>query len=158
MTARTSTGFVRTLGVLELLAAIGLILPAALGIVPVLVPVTAVCWVLLMVGAIITHLRAGEAGFIVLNPVYLGLAGFVAWGRWDRSPSPADSRADPPRSARRSGPGGPVGDGLGPQDGPAGSPWRMSRTATQLRHLGGGAVRLRGRRHHDARARPAPRR
>jgi hypothetical protein len=30
-----------------------------LDIAPVLVPVTAVCWVLLMVGAMITHLRYG---------------------------------------------------------------------------------------------------
>ncbi|MEV7970702.1 DoxX family protein [Sphaerisporangium sp. NPDC088356] len=47
-TADASVGFVRTLGVLELLAAVGLILPAALDIAPVLVPVTAVCWILLM--------------------------------------------------------------------------------------------------------------
>ncbi|MFG3620937.1 DoxX family protein [Nocardia sp. NPDC047654] len=80
-TGHTSVGFVKTLGVIEILAAAGLILPAALDIAPVLVPVTAVCWVLLMIGAIITHLREGEAKFIVLNLVYLALAAYVAWGR-----------------------------------------------------------------------------
>ncbi|BBC34912.1 hypothetical protein SGFS_062060 [Streptomyces graminofaciens] len=75
-------GFVKTLGVLELLAALGLILPAALGVAPVLVPVTAVCWVALMVGAMITHGRLGEAGLVVLNLFYLALAVFVAWGRF----------------------------------------------------------------------------
>ena len=47
--------FVKTLGVLELLAVVGLILPAVVDAAPVLVPITAVCWVLLMVGAMITH-------------------------------------------------------------------------------------------------------
>lgn len=81
-TEDAGVGFVKTLGVLELLAAAGLILPAALGIAPVLVPVTAVCWVLLMVGAMSTHGRRGESAFVVLNLVYLALAAFVAWGRF----------------------------------------------------------------------------
>ncbi|MEV7094258.1 DoxX family protein [Amycolatopsis sp. NPDC051045] len=81
-TAGAGAGFVKTLGVLELLAALGLILPAATGIAPVLVPVTAVCWVLLMVGAMITHVRHGSAGFVALNLVYLAVAAFVAWGRF----------------------------------------------------------------------------
>jgi hypothetical protein len=85
-TEHASTGFIRTLGVLELLAAVGLILPAVLDIAPVLVPVTAVCWVLLMVGAMVAHLRVGEARFIVLNLVYLGLAAYVAWGRFGPAP------------------------------------------------------------------------
>ena len=60
----------------------GLILPAALDLAPVLVPVTAVCWVLLMVGAMITHSRRGETEFAMLNLIYLALAAFVAWGRF----------------------------------------------------------------------------
>ncbi|WP_433654161.1 DoxX family protein [Nocardia sp. CA-128927] len=75
-------GFVRTLGVLELLAAVGLTLPAVLDIAPVLVPVTAVCWVVLMVGAMITHYRQGEIKFVAVNLVYLALAVFIAWGRF----------------------------------------------------------------------------
>ncbi|MEU1590844.1 DoxX family protein [Micromonospora sp. NPDC005710] len=85
-TADASVGFVKTLGVLELLAAVGLILPAVLDIAPVLVPVTAICWVLLMVGAMITHLRLGEGTFVALNLVYLALAAFVAWGRLGPEP------------------------------------------------------------------------
>jgi hypothetical protein len=80
-TGDAGVGFVKTLGVLELLAAAGLILPAVVGIAPVLVPVTAVCWVLLMVGAMITHLRHGGFNrFVVLNLIYLALAAFIAWG------------------------------------------------------------------------------
>ncbi|MGC5310060.1 DoxX family protein [Micromonospora zamorensis] len=85
-TETASAGFVKTLGVLETLAAVGLILPAVLDIAPVLVPVTAVCWVLLMIGAMITHLRHNEAKFIVLNLFYLALAAFVAWGRLGPEP------------------------------------------------------------------------
>jgi hypothetical protein len=43
-TEEHSSRFVTTLGVLELLAVAGLILPAALDVAPVLVPITAVCW------------------------------------------------------------------------------------------------------------------
>ncbi|MFD7057002.1 DoxX family protein [Streptomyces mirabilis] len=81
-TEDAGAGFVKTLGVLELLAAVGLILPAAVGIAPVLAPVTAVCWVLLMAGAMITHGRRGEFPYVVLNLVCLVLAAFVAWGRF----------------------------------------------------------------------------
>jgi hypothetical protein len=85
-TANASPGFVKTLGVLELLAAVGLVLPVVLDIAPVIVPVTAVCWVLLMVGAMITHGRLGQFTFVVLNSVYLALAAFVAWGRFGYAP------------------------------------------------------------------------
>jgi hypothetical protein len=71
-----SVGFVKTLGALELLAAVGLILPGALDIAPVLVPV------LLMVGATIVHLRRHETVPAVLNVVFLTMAAFVAWGRF----------------------------------------------------------------------------
>ncbi|TLS43064.1 DoxX family protein [Streptomyces montanus] len=81
-TEEVGAGFVKTLGVLELLAALGLILPAAVGIAPVLAPVTAVCWVVLMAGAMVTHGRLGESKFVVLNLIYLALAAFIAWGRF----------------------------------------------------------------------------
>jgi len=78
----SSVGFVKTLGILELLAAVGLILPAVLDIVPIMVPVTAVCWVVLMIGAMITHGRYSQFKLVLLNAVYLALAAFVAWGRF----------------------------------------------------------------------------
>jgi hypothetical protein len=77
-----SPGFVRTLGVLELLAAIGLILPAAVEVAPVMVPVTAVCWVALMVGAMITHGRLGQFKLVMVNVAYLVLAVSIAVGRF----------------------------------------------------------------------------
>ncbi|MFV2103619.1 DoxX family protein [Micromonospora sp. LOL_024] len=81
-----SVGFVKTLGVLELLAAVGLILPAVLDIAPFMVPVTAVCWVLLMVGAMITHGRLGQFTLAMLNLAYIALAAFIAWGRFSLEP------------------------------------------------------------------------
>src|SRR5262245_45610728 len=77
-----SAGTIKAIGALEVLAAVGLILPAALDIAPVLVPLAAVGLVLLMVGAIITHVRRHDgAQAIVVNLVLLALAAFVAWGR-----------------------------------------------------------------------------
>jgi uncharacterized membrane protein YphA (DoxX/SURF4 family) len=77
-----SAGAVKAIGALEVLAAIGLILPAALDIVPVLVPMAALGLVLLMIGAAITHLRRGESQMIVINLVLLVLAAVVAWARF----------------------------------------------------------------------------
>jgi uncharacterized membrane protein YphA (DoxX/SURF4 family) len=77
-----SPGMIKTIGALELLAAIGLILPAALDIAPVLVPLAAVGLILVMVGAAITHVRRKENQAIVINVVLLALAAVVAWGRF----------------------------------------------------------------------------
>jgi uncharacterized membrane protein YphA (DoxX/SURF4 family) len=77
-----SAGTVRTIGVLEVLAAVGLILPAALDIVPVLVPLAALGLVVVMIGAVITHARRREPTSIVINLVLLLLAALVAWGRF----------------------------------------------------------------------------
>ena len=85
-TAHASVGFVKMLGVLELLAAVGLILPGVLDIGTVMVPVTALCWVALMIGAMITHIRLGQARFVALNLIYLALAAFIAWGRLGPEP------------------------------------------------------------------------
>jgi hypothetical protein len=73
---------VKALGVIDVLAGIGLVLPAALGIVPVLVPVAAAGVVLLMAGAVIVRLRHGAARAIVFDLTYLALAGFVAVARF----------------------------------------------------------------------------
>jgi VIT1/CCC1 family predicted Fe2+/Mn2+ transporter len=72
----------KAIGALELLAAAALILPAALDIAPVLVPLAATGAVLLFVGAVITRLRRGEKATIVADLVYLAMAAFVAWGRF----------------------------------------------------------------------------
>lgn len=77
-----SAGTVKVIGVLEILAASGLILPAVLRIVPMLVPVAAIGAVLLMAGAVFAHGRRGEAQGVVTGLVVLAMAVFVAWGRF----------------------------------------------------------------------------
>jgi uncharacterized membrane protein YphA (DoxX/SURF4 family) len=77
-----SPGTVKLIGALEVLAAVGLILPAALDVVPVLVPLAAVGLVALMIGAAVTHARRGETPMIAVNVVLLVLAVVVAWGRF----------------------------------------------------------------------------
>jgi DoxX-like family len=77
-----SAGSIKAIGALEVLAAVGLILPAALDMAPVLVPLAALGLVIIMVGAVITRIRRHEVKFMVADLVYLALAGFVAWGRF----------------------------------------------------------------------------
>ena|SRR5271157_1184891 len=73
---------VRLIGSLEILGAIGLILPAVTGIWPWLTPLAATGLALTMVGAMITHGRRGEYSGIGVNLVLLVLALFVAYGRF----------------------------------------------------------------------------
>ena len=77
-----SAGSVKAIGALEVLAAVGLVLPAALDIAPVLVPLAALGLVMIMLGAVITRIRRHELKFMMVDLVYLALAGFVAWGRF----------------------------------------------------------------------------
>jgi uncharacterized membrane protein YphA (DoxX/SURF4 family) len=69
-------------GVAEGLAGIGLILPALLRTLPWLTPVAAAGLVVLMLGAIVFHVRRREYPNIGLNAVLGGLAAIVAWGRF----------------------------------------------------------------------------
>jgi uncharacterized membrane protein YphA (DoxX/SURF4 family) len=73
---------VRLIGAVEVLGAIGLVLPALTGILPWLTPLAALGLALTMVGAALTHLRRKEYGTIAVNAVLLVLAAFVAYGRF----------------------------------------------------------------------------
>ncbi|MDX3104186.1 DoxX family protein [Nonomuraea angiospora] len=77
-----SAGAVKGIGALEVLAGIGLVLPAALGIVPVLTPLAAAGLVIVMIGAAVVHARRKEYQGIAINAVLLVLAAVVAWGRF----------------------------------------------------------------------------
>jgi DoxX-like family len=71
--------FMRTIGVLEVLGAIGLILPPLTGIAPWLALAAAIGLVLVQIGGIILHLSRGEAKVIGLNIVLLVVAGLAVW-------------------------------------------------------------------------------
>ena len=79
-----TAGFVKALGAVEILGAIGLILPALLGIAPVLVPLAATGLATIMVGAAVVEFRRQELRHLLLNLTYLAMAAFVAFGRFGR--------------------------------------------------------------------------
>jgi uncharacterized membrane protein YphA (DoxX/SURF4 family) len=77
-----SPATVRFIGIVEFAAALGLILPAATDIAPVLTPLAATGLVVVMILAAITHARRKEPSAIAFNAVLLALAAVVAWGRF----------------------------------------------------------------------------
>lgn len=77
-----STRRVRFIGVVELLGALGLILPAVTGIATILTPLAATGLILVMIGAMATHYRRKEPQGIAVNLVLATLAVIVAWGRF----------------------------------------------------------------------------
>ncbi len=78
----SSPAMVRFIGISEVLGGIGLIAPTATGILPILTPVAAICLVVVMVLAAITHARLNEFPAIGANVVLGALSAFVAWGRF----------------------------------------------------------------------------
>jgi hypothetical protein len=77
---------VKTIGVLEILGAIGLILPALTGILPWLTPLAALLLGVVMVLAIAFHITRREAPNAIFNAVLGLLAVAVAFGRFVVSP------------------------------------------------------------------------
>jgi uncharacterized membrane protein YphA (DoxX/SURF4 family) len=72
----------RAVGLLEVLGALGLVLPGALGIATLLTPLAAVGLALTMIGAIATHVRMGETDRLAVPIVLLALTLFVAVERF----------------------------------------------------------------------------
>jgi hypothetical protein len=73
--------FIRFTGVVEVLGALGLILPGLLGIKPGLTPLAAAGLVIVMIGAVATTLMSGEVSMALLPLVVGILCAFVAYGR-----------------------------------------------------------------------------
>ena len=78
----TSDAGVKAVGAVELLGALGLILPELTGIAPILTPIAAVGLVVVQIGAIRVHLTRNERQPLPANGVLLLLAAFVAVGRF----------------------------------------------------------------------------
>ncbi len=77
-----SAGTVRFIGVMELLGAMGLILPAAFDIVPILTPLAGTGLAIVMLLAMNAHRRRKEPGAIVFTGVLFVATAFVAWARF----------------------------------------------------------------------------
>ncbi len=74
------------IGICEMLAAVGLILPALTGILPWLTPLAAVGLVLVMIGAAVFHLSRHEHSNVLLTVVLIAICVIVAYGRWSTMP------------------------------------------------------------------------
>lgn len=77
-------GTIRFIGISEVLGALGLILPAALRIKPILTPLAAVGIAIIMVLATSYHISHSEP--FISTIVLLAIALFVAWGRLKKTP------------------------------------------------------------------------
>lgn len=85
----TLPGFLlRFVGVAEVLGALGLVLPGLLRIQPGLTPLAAAGLVIVMIGATVVSLRAGEVVAVLISVVVGLVAAFVAYGRWRLAPHP----------------------------------------------------------------------
>jgi hypothetical protein len=71
----------RIIGLLELLAALGLVLPGIGHVATALTPLAAIGAVLIFLGAIALHVRPGEVRVIGMHVVVIALALLVIWGR-----------------------------------------------------------------------------
>lgn len=79
--------FIRLVGALEILGTVGLILPAATRIATWLTPVAGIGLVLIMIGALVVHVRRKEiSGHLAIPVVLLLLALFIVIGRFALAP------------------------------------------------------------------------
>jgi len=77
----TDTGL-KGIGAVEVLGALGLILPWLTGIAPILTPIAAVGLVIVQVFAARAHIKIGDTKSLPVNAILLLLAAFVAIGRF----------------------------------------------------------------------------
>jgi uncharacterized membrane protein YphA (DoxX/SURF4 family) len=78
--------FLRFTGIVEVLGALGLILPWLLRIRPGLTPLAAAGLVIVMLGATAYNLAAGDIATALITLVIGLLCAFVAYGRWRLTP------------------------------------------------------------------------
>ena len=78
----TSDAGVKAVGLVEILGAVGVILPWLTGIAPILTPIAAIGLVVVQIGALRVHLVRNERRPLPVNVLLLLLAAFVAVGRF----------------------------------------------------------------------------
>lgn len=79
--ANLSTPVIKFIGISEILGAVGIIVPWLTHIWPVLTPITAICFAVIMVMAAPIHYRLHEPRNVATNIFLLLLSLFVAYGR-----------------------------------------------------------------------------
>jgi putative oxidoreductase len=93
MNEQLGEGFRLFIGVAELLAAAGLILPGVTRILPKLTALAAAGLMIVMSSATVLHVFRGENGSAVSAAVLFVLVTFVAYARWKVQPIAARKRA-----------------------------------------------------------------
>lgn len=88
MNAEFSPWFRMFLGVAEVLAAAGLVLPGVTRILPWLTPLAAAGLMIVLSSATVLHLSRGETESAITTAVLFGLVTFVAYMRWMVKPIP----------------------------------------------------------------------
>lgn len=76
-----NSGTIRLIGVMEILGAIGLVLPELLDYAAVFTPLAAIGLGVVMLMAAFVHVVRREFPMIAINLVLLALTAFIAWGR-----------------------------------------------------------------------------
>lgn len=71
------------IGIAEMAGALGIVLPILTGVLPWLTPLAAASLALVMALAFGFHLSRKEYQNLIGNAMFVALAAFVAWGRWD---------------------------------------------------------------------------
>lgn len=79
-------GQLKVIGATKTTGALGLVVPAALGIAPVLTPLAACGLMLFMTGAGTTRFRRREYGAMAGDLLFLAAFAFLAWGRFALEP------------------------------------------------------------------------
>ncbi|MFI7489984.1 DoxX family protein [Micromonospora echinaurantiaca] len=79
-------GHIKAIGTIKIIGALGLVLPAVVDVAVVLVPLAASGLMLVMAGAGTTRFRRSEWGYLLGDLMFIGLLGFVAWGRFALEP------------------------------------------------------------------------
>lgn len=74
--------FIRFIGVAEIFGVAGIIIPQLTGIMPILTPITALCFAFIMINAARIHYRRNEMRSVVLNLAILCVSLLVAFARF----------------------------------------------------------------------------
>jgi uncharacterized membrane protein YphA (DoxX/SURF4 family) len=92
MNAFIAPAFRRFIGVAEVVAAIGLILPGLTRVATWLVPAAAAGLMIVMIGAVVVHSSRGEVSSAISTAILFVLVTFVAYMRWKVRPIPPRTR------------------------------------------------------------------
>ena len=76
-----SDSTLKSIGLLEVMGALGLILPLALNILPVLTPLAAVGLAMTMIGAMALHIKRSERDKVIMNAILLLFLLVIVVGR-----------------------------------------------------------------------------